>query len=132
MTEKLLIYKEDKDKFSIEILEEKLTTVDGVSNLSEKKSTDCALCLDFVYEQYPVAVRLADDLETVIVDSLSDTSLLFALKLQEIEKVPLRMFNDNYDFHFSMRGIRSLKKLKKKIQEHFFDEEAVALETALI
>lgn len=130
--EKLLIYREDKGKFSTENLKKKLLLIKGVSNLNANKFIDSPLSLEFKYERCEVIVRLADDLETVIIDGFNDASLLFALKLQEIENAPLRIFNDQYDFHFSVQGIKSARKLKKKVQEHFFDEKAIALETAVI
>ena len=110
--EKLLVYKEDKNKFSLETLERKLLTADGVSNLISRFFADTPLRLDYEFARQTVTVRLADDLETFIIEGSNDTSLLFALKLQEIESSPLRMFNNNYDFHFSMEEINSLKNLK--------------------
>jgi hypothetical protein len=40
----------------------------------------------------------------------------------------LRIFNDDYDFHFSLKGIKSLDELKQKIAESYFDDEAKAME----
>lgn len=48
------------------------------------------------------------------------------MELQKREARPLRIFNDNY--HFSLKGIASLNKLKQRIETSYFDEQATALE----
>jgi hypothetical protein len=59
-------------------------------------------------------------------DSNSETSWNLSMELQKREARPLRIFNDNY--HFSLKGIASLNKLKQRIETSYFDEQATALE----
>lgn len=124
----LFIYKGKDQKFNPEKLKRELAAIEGVSNINGENLTDSIVACDCSYNGYSTIVRLLDDLETVTTSRINDASFYLASELQKRESQPLRIFDDNYNFHFSIKGIRSPEELERKANEGYFDDEAVALE----
>lgn len=85
----------------------------------------------FDFENDSTIAKLHKDLETISMQGLGQTSLQLAYLIQQNEKLPLRIFNDGYDFHFSIKGL-SLEDINKRILSSYFDKEAESLEGALV
>ena len=115
-------------KFDPEKLKRDLAEIEGVSDINGENLTDSVVACHYKFGGYRTTMRLSEGLETVSTNHYGEADWNLALELQKREPRPLRIFNDDYDFHFSLKGIKSLDELKQKIAESYFDDEAKAME----
>ena len=101
--------------------------VQGISDVSPKMLFDW----HFDFENDSTIAKLHKDLETISMQGLGQASLHLACLIQQNEKSPLRIFNDAYDFHFSIKGL-SLEDINKRILSSYFDKEAKSLEDIFV
>lgn len=126
----LFIWINEQEKFDIEKLLSDIKSIPNTYGIKDVSNVLDNTILDWEYQfaEESNIFSLGKSLNMISTRGLDDASLHFAIELQKREKRPLRIFNDNYDFHFSIENIKSLEELKQKIQEGYFDEEALAME----
>lgn len=129
----LFIWIEKRKKFSVKKLLSYLPEIKGASNIQDMSDILPHALFDwsFDFENDSTIAELHDNLETISTQGTGRASLQLALEIQRHEKMPLRIFNDGYDFHFSIKGL-SLAEIEQKIRESYFDEEAKALDQKLV
>lgn len=119
-----------EEKFNSEKLSKELMNIQGIRELKDVTNSSELMSLEwqFDYEEDSVIATLHKDLKMISMRGLGDASLQLALELQKRDEPPLRVFDEGYSFHFSIKEIESLEELKQKIHEDYFDEAALEME----
>lgn len=125
----LFIYPEGRQGFVPKDLEDELRSIDGTDNINGENLSDSPVACDYKFGDDWTTIRLSDDLTTITMRGIGDATLHMALELQKRSKQSLRVFDDGYNFHFALKDVSSSRELKQKIQNSYFDAEALRMQS---
>ncbi len=118
----LLIVLGEGKKFEPDKILRDFEGIAGVSEIRTEHAFDTALECRYEFGGDNTIVRLQADLEVISMRGMGDASLQMALELQRREENPLLVFNQGYDFDFTLDGVHSLEELQQKIRAAYQEE----------
>lgn len=113
----LLIVLGEHVKFDADKILRDLRSIPGVSEIKAGGSPDTIIECRYEFGSDVTTVRLSADEEVISARGTGDASLQAAIEFQRREEKPLRVFNQGWDFDFSLKGIDTLVEFKQKIQK---------------
>ncbi len=115
MSNKLLIYIGEDEKFDADATIQAIESIPGVSKARRGTFIGAIFECDFEADGRSTIVRLSPDLETITADGLGAESLRFALELQHRTRVNLRAIDMGYNFDVSLRDFQTVSELLQAI-----------------
>lgn len=112
---KLLIFAGKDKKFDVPATVKAIESLRGVTESRVGDFIGAVFECKFTDEGRSTIVRLSKDLETITANGLGNESLLFALLLQSMLPIELRVTDMNYAFDLSLSDVESVQDLRKLV-----------------
>lgn len=111
----LIIAKKNGLTFEKSKIVSAILTLDGVCNCKEGSFIGSIFECEYHKENDFIVIRLSDDLTNIVLNNVSDLSLLFSLQISNLISDSLEIFDTDYSFHLCLDDIGSLGEFKEKI-----------------
>jgi hypothetical protein len=111
----LMILRGDELKFDADLIAKTLAGMPGVSDIRRGDLIGSIIECEYTYRYSSTIVRLESDRDFISTDGVGDDSLRFALELQSRLNMPLRAYDDEYNFDINLSAVKTVEDFRGKM-----------------
>lgn len=111
----LILFINDNEKFDKKKILPILQEISGTKNLKEGNFIGSIIECEYSYEDDFTLVRLSEDLETITISGMGDSSLKIALEIQKRYPTAIRVVDSDYNFELILEELESVSEFRQRI-----------------